>query len=344
MSDIRVEMCRFLNDAPFAYSTTYDEGTVDCFANAYPVHKALGIPGHVNVVAGQLGQVRNCFGSSLNGYMHMSVEELRYLIERGWGIGNHSWSHFVHPIQPGLDMWRELVWSKYRLEEDLDRPIRIFALCSDFYNYDPMIELVKQHHLACVTNHILSPNRDGFDVYGIGNFRLSSGPFPPRPSWPEKLKTENIDLEAVEGAWLLDTTHLCMWDVPQARKCVTPADLTRRLEKMLEISNEKVWAAIPDDIIDYVLLRRALGVDLLESSPGRVRFQFTGEWPVGIVHSLLTLRVTGVGRPVNPSVTVESDTLPGANQRREIGEIRTQGDDLLVTMDAVPGRITEIKL
>ena len=128
MPEIKIEVCRFLNDAPFAYSTTYDEGTVDCLANAFPVHKSLGIPGHVNVVTGQLGRKRNCFASSLNDYVHMSVEELGFLIEHGWGIGNHSWSHFVHPTQPGLDMYRELVWSRYKLEDDLGHLVRIFAL------------------------------------------------------------------------------------------------------------------------------------------------------------------------------------------------------------------------
>jgi hypothetical protein len=344
MTETKIEICTFLNDAPFAYSTTYDEGTVDCLANAFPVHQSLGIPGHVNVVAGQLGRKRNCFASSLNDYVHMGVQELGRLVDHGWGIGNHSWSHFVYPTQPGLDMWRELVWSKYRLEEDLDRPIRIFALCNDSYNYEPMIRLVKEHHLACITNHMPSPNQDKFDVYGIGNFRLSSAPSPPRPSWPEAMKTENINLEAVRGAWLLDTTHLCMWNVPQAHKCVTPADLTLRLEKMLEISAGKVWGAIPDDIIDYVLLRRALSIDVLESTEGCIRFQFVGQWPVGICSSLQTLRVSGAACAGKASASIVSDTLPGARQRSQLGPVENNCSDLVVTLDAVPGRVVEIRL
>ena len=54
MDNCSVEICGFLNDAPFAYSATYDEGTVDCLANALPVHEAFDFPGHVNVVAGRL--------------------------------------------------------------------------------------------------------------------------------------------------------------------------------------------------------------------------------------------------------------------------------------------------
>ena len=60
----KVDICRWLNDAPFAYSMTYDEGTVDALANALPIHEKFGFPGHVDVVSGQLGRQRNCFCSS----------------------------------------------------------------------------------------------------------------------------------------------------------------------------------------------------------------------------------------------------------------------------------------
>ena len=88
-----IEICRWRNDAPFAYSMTYDEGTVDALVNALPIHEDFGFPGHVDVVAGQLGRPRDCFGSTLNGYVHMNPDELKVMLERGWGVGNHSWSH-----------------------------------------------------------------------------------------------------------------------------------------------------------------------------------------------------------------------------------------------------------
>ena len=69
-----VTLCTWKNDAPFAYSMTYDEGTVDTLANALPIHEKYGIPGHLDVVAGQLGRPRDAFASSLNGYWHMGVD------------------------------------------------------------------------------------------------------------------------------------------------------------------------------------------------------------------------------------------------------------------------------
>lgn len=93
-----VSICRWLNDAPFAYSMTYDEGTVDTMANALPVHEQFGFPGHVDVVAGQLGERRHALSSSLNDYMHMSAEQLKELLQRGWG-GRQS---FLEPLRSSL--------------------------------------------------------------------------------------------------------------------------------------------------------------------------------------------------------------------------------------------------
>ena len=343
MSDCSVEICGFLKDAPFAYSATYDEGTVDCLANALPVHEEFGFPGHVNVVAGQLGRKRNCFASSLNDYVHMSVEELQFLISKGWGIGNHSWSHFVYPTQPGLDMYRELVWSRYSLEDQLDWPVRIFALCNDAYNYDPMIELVKEHHIACIANHFLAPNREGFDVYQIGNFRMSSAPFPLRPSWPVDLMTENLTLDFVKGAWLLDTTHLVMWDVPQAHKCVTPADVSKRFAKLTEISDGSVWAVKPDDMVDYQLMRRSLEIENVRTEDGAVLFDVSGEWPVGVVNSFVTLRVTGSGLGTTPSVDQEYHKREGGYSRHnEVLTPEKEGEDWLITMQLAPHRTVRL--
>jgi peptidoglycan/xylan/chitin deacetylase (PgdA/CDA1 family) len=345
MSNCNVEICQFLNDAPFAYSATYDEGTVDCLANAYPVHEAFGFPGHVNVVAGQLGRKRNCFASSLNDYFHMSVDELRFLLEKGWGVGNHSWSHFVYPTQPGLDMYRELVWSRYTLEDQLDWPVRIFALCNDAYNYDPMIEMVKEHHIACIANHFLAPNREGFDVYQIGNFRMSSAPFPPRPSWPIDLLTENLSLEFVKGAWLLDTTHLAMWNVPQAHKCVTPEDIGKRFSRLTEISNGHVWAAKPDDVVDYQLMRRNLSIENVKKEENIVQFDVAGDWPVGVVNSYLTLRVSGSDFKGTPEIDQEYHKREGGYSRHsEIRGIVQDGDDWLITMEIAPHRTVRLSV
>ncbi len=341
MNDVKVEICTWLNDAPFAYSMTYDEGTVDCLANAFPVHQQFSFPGHVDVVAGQLGRQRNAYCSSLNEYMHMGVDELKFLVNHGWGVGNHSWSHYVHPIQPGLNLWREVVWSKYRLEDMLNIPIRIFTIPNDKHNYEPVLDLVKQHYLACAYIDG-APNREGFDLYKIGNFMVASGKISEEYEWSEALLTPNLSMDFLKGSWLYETTHLVMWNVPQANKCITPEDLTKRFTRLQNISGGKLWAATPDRVIDYVLLRRNLSIKLLERTEKGMKFELLGSWPVGVISSELTFRVRHPNFHSAPQVNFISDRLPCAGRERKIVDPLSDGSDWLVTLNAFPGRVIEI--
>ena len=341
--DPEVSICRWRNDAPFAHSMTYDEGTVDTLANALPVHERFGFPGHVDVVAGQLGEKRRALGSSLNDYMHMSADELRFLLGKGWGVGNHSWSHYSYPCQPGLDLHREVVWSKYRLEDAIGCPVRIFTIPNDIHNYEPVIGLVRQHYLACAYVEG-SPNREGFDLYKIGNCMVASGGFRPRPLWPEEMKTENLTSAFVRDSWVYETSHLCLWDVPQAHKCVTPEYMTRRFEKLNDISEGRLWAAKPDDVIDYVLMRRALTIENVRSEANGVSFDVNGTWPVGVVNSLLTLRLSGVTFASTPVVENELHVHAGGyGLHREAASITPDGDDWLITMQVAPYRTVHVR-
>lgn len=309
-------------------------------ANALPVHQEFDIPGHVDVVPGQLGRQRTAWRSSLNDYVHMSADELRFLIDRGWGVGNHSWSHYVYPTQAGLDLYREVVWSKYRLEDMIDHPVRIFTIPNDTHNYPPVIDLVKKHYLACAYIEG-APNREGFDLYKIGNFMVAAGHIRPRPGWPTELLTENLSLPFLSGSWLYETSHLVMWNVPQAHKCSTPESLTSRFEKLKEISDGRMWAATPDDVIDYVLMRRNLEIgDARPAGPSIVEVDVNGTWPVGVINSRLTLRISGVEtRRSAPAIKQEFHKVPGGySGHSEVGPIRRDGDDWLITMQLAPHR------
>src|SRR4051794_41775518 len=76
----------------WVYSITYDEALSELHRFAVPYHEEFGIPGHAEAVAGHIGKGRQLGQSSYNGYHHMGPEELRDLVARGWGGGNHSWS------------------------------------------------------------------------------------------------------------------------------------------------------------------------------------------------------------------------------------------------------------
>ena len=331
-----VSICQWPYDAPFAYSMTYDEGTVDCLANALPVHEEFGFPGHVDVVAGQLGQQRQGFGSSLNEHWHMGVDEIKFLMGKGWGVGNHSWSHYVFPLQPGLNLWREVIWSKYRLEDMLGHPVRIFTLCNDKYNYEPVLDMVKQHYLACAYIDG-APNRDDFDLHKIGNFMVASGEIAQGYDWKPELLTDNLELEFLRGSWLYETSHLVRWNVPQAHKCVTPEDLTRRFARLRELSGGRLWATKPDDVVDYVLLRRNVGLNVIRTSPEKVIFEFTGAWPIGVMNPQLCVRISGMRRTTGVALEQEDSGIPGSSLFRAASGKR-MGKVAWFMLDAIPGK------
>ena len=71
----------------WVYSITYDEALSELHRFAIPYHEEFGIPGHVEAVAGHIGEIRQLGQSSYNGFRHMGAEELRDLVARGWGAG-----------------------------------------------------------------------------------------------------------------------------------------------------------------------------------------------------------------------------------------------------------------
>ena len=131
-----VEIAPWKDDATFVYSVVFDEGTIDCLANAFPIGQQYGIPGDVAVVAGQLGEKRHVERSSLNDYFHMGPEHLRFLLSQGWSISNHSFCHPPLRDPDSIDFRQEIVESYHILEEALGQPAPIFSSWNSFEVYD----------------------------------------------------------------------------------------------------------------------------------------------------------------------------------------------------------------
>jgi peptidoglycan/xylan/chitin deacetylase (PgdA/CDA1 family) len=117
-------ICNWKHGKQWVYSITYDEALSDLHRFAIPYHEEYGIPGHVEAVAGHIGKVRQLGQSSYNGYHHMGPEELRDLMARGWGVGNHSWAHEL--IQPHM-VEENLRQAKEVLEEATGAPVPLYC-------------------------------------------------------------------------------------------------------------------------------------------------------------------------------------------------------------------------
>ena len=126
-----LEICPWKYGKRWVYSITYDEALADLHRFAVPMHEEYRIPGHVEVVVGQIGEIRNIGNSSFNGFRHMNADELRDLLTRGWGVGNHSWSHEI--ITPET-VEKEIGRAKEVLEEALGEPIILYCSPGDNTN------------------------------------------------------------------------------------------------------------------------------------------------------------------------------------------------------------------
>ncbi|MGH2606563.1 MAG: polysaccharide deacetylase family protein, partial [Anaerolineales bacterium] len=95
---------------------TFDDGNEDTYAEAFPILSSYGFRGVVFAVGNRTGA---------KGFM--TADELLALVEAGWEIGSHGWSH-VDLTTLGATQWRqEILGSKLELERVLGAPVRAFA-------------------------------------------------------------------------------------------------------------------------------------------------------------------------------------------------------------------------
>ena len=107
-------MMTWKNCKRWMYSITYDDGCADLLKHALPLHRRYGIPGHVALLASQVGVPRNVPGSSYHGMMILSKVEIQMLCAEGWNVSCHSMTHA--PIT-GENARYEVVESRQVLED-----------------------------------------------------------------------------------------------------------------------------------------------------------------------------------------------------------------------------------
>src|ERR1043166_3973828 len=119
-----ISICPWLGGRRWVYSITFDEALSDLHRFTVPILEKHNVPGHLEVVVGQMEEVRHIGGSSFDGFKHMGAEELREMVARRWGVGNHSWSH--HQVNAETaDV--ELRKAKEVLEAAVGEPVTIYC-------------------------------------------------------------------------------------------------------------------------------------------------------------------------------------------------------------------------
>ena len=266
-----LRICDWKYGKRWVYSITYDEGLVDLHRFAIPLHEEYGIPGHVEVVAGQIGTIRQIGNSSYNGMRHMDSDELRDMLRRGWGVGNHSWSHQV--ITPDM-LDRELREARDIIEKAINTPIMLFCSPGDNTN---------------MANHVLTACRDlGYlgamsitdalnrptdELFWINRSPLHDSFY--EPFFSEFDPYRNLRHAESDGGWVIDYCHCPLEEPIHPHKDCSQQQLRERFEAVLGEGGQQVWCAVPEEVIYYHLCRRHLMVETIVSNETEQRYRLS---------------------------------------------------------------------
>ncbi|NLC67830.1 MAG: polysaccharide deacetylase family protein [Clostridiaceae bacterium] len=236
----------------WVYSITYDEALSDLYKYVIPTHDRLGIPGHVEVVSGHIGKIRNLGASSFNGMKHMDRDELLDVMSRGWGVGCHSWSHVMVMQNPE----RELLQAKKELERVIGRRVTIYTAPGNNHNLTPeVINKAKEYGYIAgmsITDDLNYP--DAGDLFWINRVPLHERMSDVYHSTFDAYR--RIHQARKYKGWIIDYAHCPLEKAVHDYKDCTDEHHRERLETVVDEGKYDCWFANPDDVVDYRYLRK----------------------------------------------------------------------------------------
>jgi peptidoglycan/xylan/chitin deacetylase (PgdA/CDA1 family) len=256
----KISVSNWFGDKQWVYSITFDEALSELHLFTIPILEKYGVPGHVEVVVGQMGQERHLLQSSYNGMHHMGVPELRDLLKRGWGVGTHSWSHTYLNLA-NLD--RELTGSKHVLEDAIGVPVTVY--CSPGGNFNMSEEILAQCRvdgfLGAMSLYEALNRPDDVDLLWLNRTFLHD-------NGPDTFDCEFDPFRKIMHAqrdhgWIIDYLHCPLEKPVHPRKDCSVAHLQERIETLVNVGGDDVWLAKVEDPMDYRYTRRHVCVDLV---------------------------------------------------------------------------------
>ena len=242
------------NGKRWVYSITYDEGCADLLNYVLPVHRKYGIPGHVALVAGQVGVRRNVPGSSYDGMMILNQAQLHSLAAEGWGISCHSMTHAA--IREDNAEY-EVVLSRGILESATGLPVTMFCVPGDNTYYPASRAVAEKAGYKAVMTIYDRVNPPDVDLLSLGRVPLHTEYPPPFNSVFDSYK--RLHQAADMGGWVIDYCHCPMPGKPvhPAKDC-TIEELEARFETVQRVGGDDVWLAEPNDVVEYLLHTRTV--------------------------------------------------------------------------------------
>jgi hypothetical protein len=268
---VRIE--RWKHGKRWVYSTTYDEVPTSVVENALPIHRMLAVPGHLTVVVGQLGQPRDVPGSGYDAtYTHVSVAECKLVQRYGWTVSSHSMTHNKLPggMAVPANARLEVVESQRLLERLLGTPVTAFFapgndLCLPYAW--PLAEEAGYLSMFGVRDQLNYPESDLMQLcrpvlyHRLDEYQRAYDPY------------RLIYAAQESGGWLVDYTHAVQDELVIPNRELTPAELATRLETVTRVGRDEVWLAVPEEVVDYLIMSRQVSIVDLNQTSHAVTFR-----------------------------------------------------------------------
>lgn len=235
----------------WVYSITYDEGVQQLLEQVVPLHRQYGIPGHVALVASQIGVPRDVPGSSFDGWMILSRGEIDGLCAEGWGVSCHGMTHAA--IGPENADY-EVTQARTTLEEALGRPVTMFCVPGNNDSYPAAYDVATAGGYTAIMTIYDAVNTPETDLLRLGRVPIHTrypGPFFSVFD-PYRRLHQAMDL----GGWIIDYAHCPTPGRPvhEAKDC-TLEELAQRFETVRRVGGDEVWLAEPNEVVEFLLSR-----------------------------------------------------------------------------------------
>lgn len=234
----------------WVYSVTYDEGLEDLYKYAIPLHRRYGVPGHISLVASQVGVPRNVPGSSFHEEMILNREQIDELIAEGWGVSCHSMTH------AGINEKNaryEVVESRKVLEDTLEREIRMFIVPGSNASYPASRQVAEEAGYTSILTLWDAVNTPETELLRLHRTPLIEEHF--EPFFCEFDPYCRLHQARDMGGWVIDYTHIARprHEMKSPPKEISDTHLQQRFEKVLEVGGDDVWLADPNEVVDFLL-------------------------------------------------------------------------------------------
>lgn len=235
----------------WVYSITYDEGCAALLEHALPIHRRFGVPGHVALVAPQIAIPRDVPGSSYDGMMILSKDQIHGLCGEGWGVSCHSMTHGVIDDDNAV---HEVVESREVLENRLDMPVTMFCVPGSNENYPASLKVARKAGYTSILTIYDRVNTMETDLLCLGRTPLHTE-FP-APFYSVHDPYRRLHQAMDKQGWVIDYCHCPMPEKPihPAKDCTTD-ELQQRFETVRRVGGDDVWIAEPNEVVDYLLTK-----------------------------------------------------------------------------------------